>query len=56
MIIKKDEFDAIKRALIRLYFDARDLDDLYVMEETDMILSYLQSIENRDIRNRQSLK
>lgn len=56
MIIKKDEFNAIKRALISLYFNARDLDDQYVMYETDMILAYLQSIENRDIRNRQSLK
>lgn len=56
MNIKKEEFEAIKSKLIQMYFDARNNGDFVVMENCDMLLSFMQGIENRDIKKRQSLK
>ena len=56
MIIKKEEFEEIRKSLINLYFIARDYGDGYVMETADSILSMLAVIESKDIKKRQSLK
>ena len=56
MIIKKEEFEEIRKSLINLYFIARDYGDGYVMEIADSILSMLAVIESKDIKKRQSLK
>lgn len=56
MNIKNEEFEAIKSELLQMYFMARDYGDIYVMENCDTLLSFMQGIENRDIKKRQLLK
>ena len=56
MIISNSDFEQIKSELITLFHEARKNADFYVMEEADYLLQKLQTIENKNLRKKQSLK
>lgn len=56
MQIPNTDYEQIKAELISLYFEARKLGDIYVMEEIDYLLQKLQNIEAKNLKKKNALK
>ena len=56
MQIPNADYEQIKAELISLYFEARKLGDIYVMEEIDYLLQKLQNIEAKNLKKKNALK